>query len=83
MGAKHPQAVIDQLRCNKNQFIIAATHLVRIGVVKSPGDAIRYMEENNVNVDDIIEQFIISKQTKLIVETDEEENEDTGTESTS
>lgn len=83
MGAKHPQAVIDQLRCNKNEFIIAARHLVRMGVAKSPGDAIRYMEENNVNVDDIIEQFIISKQTKLIVETDEEENEDTGTESTS
>jgi hypothetical protein len=83
MGAKHPQAVIDQLRCNKNEFILAARHLVKTGVAKSPGDAIRYMEENNTDVAEIVEQIILSKQTKLITETDEEENEDTGTESTS
>ena len=44
MGAKHPQAVLAQLNANKNQFILAATHLVRSGVCKGPGDAIRYME---------------------------------------
>lgn len=76
MGAKHPQAVIDQLQCNKNEFIIAARHLVRTGVAKSPGDAIRYMEENNTSVSEVIEQFITSKQTKLIVEKAEEDNED-------
>ena len=81
MGAKHPQAVIDQLRCNKNQFILAATHLVRSGVCKGPGDAIRYMEENNTSVEEIIEQVITSKQTKLPKE--ETDDEDTSTESTS
>lgn len=81
MGAKHPQAVLAQLNANKNQFILAATHLVRSGVCKGPGDAIRYMEENNTSVEEIIEQIITSKQTKIIVE--ETDNEDTSTESTS
>ena len=76
MGAKHPQAVIHQLRCNKNQFILAATHLVRSGVCKGPGDAIRYMEENNTSVEEIIEQLITSKQTKIIVEEENQEQED-------
>lgn len=76
MGAKHPQAVIDQLRCNKNEFIIAARHLVRTGVAKSPGDAIRYMEEHNTSVEEIIEQFIVSKQAKIIVEEPEQEDEE-------
>lgn len=76
MGAKHPQAVIDQLRCNKNEFIIAARHLVRTGVAKSPGDAIRYMEEHNTSVEEIIEQFIVSKQAKIIVEESEQEDEE-------
>jgi hypothetical protein len=75
MGAKHPQAVIDQLQCNKNEFIIAASYLVRTGVVKSPGDALRYMEENDTNVPEVIEQFITSKQTKIIVETEEDEDQ--------
>jgi hypothetical protein len=39
-----------------------------MGVVKSPGDAIRYMEENNSDVDAIIEQLIQSKQVKIAVE---------------
>lgn len=76
MGAKHPQAVIDQLRCNKNEFIIAARHLVRTGVAKSPGDAIRYMEEHNTSVEEIIEQFIVSKQAKIVVEEPEQEDEE-------
>lgn len=65
MGARHPQAVIDQLDCNKNEFILAARHLVKTGVAKSPGDAIRYMEEHNSNVSEIIEQVITSKQTPV------------------
>ena len=73
MGAKHPEAVIKQLGCNKNEFILAAKHLIRNGVVASPGDAIRYMEENNSNVPEIIEQLITSKQTHLPIETEDED----------
>ena len=77
MGAKHPMAVVAQLNANKNEFILAARHLVKSGVAKTPGDAIRYMEENNVNVPEVMEQVIVSKQTKL---PKEEDNEDTSTE---
>lgn len=76
MGAKHPQAVIDQLRCNKNEFILAARHLVKTGVAKSPGDAIRYMEEHNSNVNEIIEQVITSKQTQITKEEPDTEDDD-------
>ncbi len=77
MGAKHPMAVVAQLNANKNEFILAARHLVKLGVAKTPGDAIRYMEENNINVPEVMEQVIVSKQTKL---PKEEDNEDTSTE---
>ena len=77
MGAKHPMAVVAQLNANKNEFILAARHLVKSGVAKTPGDAIRYMEKNNVNVPEVMEQVIVSKQTKLPKEDD---NEDTSTE---
>ena len=76
MGAKHPQAVIDQLRCNKNEFILAAKHLIKQGIAKSPGDAIRYMEENNTDVRDVIEQVITSKQTKIFVEETEKDEDE-------
>ena len=82
MGAKHPMAVVAQLNANKNEFILAARHLVKSGVAKTPGDAIRYMEENNVNVPEVMEQVIVSKQTKLPKE-EESENEDTSTEPSS
>ena len=77
MGAKHPMAVVAQLNANKNEFILAARHLVKSGVSKTPGDAIRYMEENNVNVPEVMEQVVVSKQTKLPVEEEnpEQENE--------
>lgn len=74
MGAKHPQQVLANLGCNKNEFILAATHLVRSGVCKNGPDAIRYIEEHNSNIDDIIDDLIKSKQTKIKpLETDEEE----------
>jgi len=44
MGAKHPADLINKLNCSKNDFIIACSYLVRMGVVKRAGDAIRYME---------------------------------------
>ncbi len=68
MGARHPQETIAQLGTQKIQFILAARHLIRQGVVKSPADAIRYMEENNSDVDAIIEQLVVSKQAKIAVE---------------
>tara|TARA_R110000782_G_scaffold109131_2_gene197997 strand:- start:7915 stop:8142 length:228 start_codon:yes stop_codon:yes gene_type:complete len=68
MGAKHPQETIAQLGANKIHFILAARHLIRQGIVKTPGDAIRYMEKNNSDVEAIIEEFVVSKQTKLVVE---------------
>ena len=75
MGAKHPQETIAQLGADKIYFILAARHLIRTGVVKTPGDAIRYMEKNNSDVEAIIEQLIVSKQTKLPVEEPETEDE--------
>ena len=75
MGAKHPQETIAQLGANKIHFILAARHLIRQGIVKTPGDAIRYMEKNNSDVDEIIEQLTVNYQTKLVVEEPETENE--------
>ena len=68
MGARHPQETIAQLGTQKIQFILAARHLIRQGVAKSPGDAIRYMEKNNSDVDAIIEQLVVSKQVKIAAE---------------
>ena len=68
MGARHPQETIAQLGADKIYFILAARHLIRQGIVKTPGDAIRYMEKNNSDVEAIIEEFVVSKQTKLVVE---------------
>jgi len=68
MGAKHPQETIAQLGADKIDFILAARHLIRQGIVKTPVEAIRYMEENNSDVNAIIEQLITSKQTTLVPE---------------
>ena len=65
MGSKHPQEVLKKLNAGKCEFILAARHLIRQGIVNSPADAIRYMEENNTNVDEVCEKFIISKQKSL------------------
>jgi hypothetical protein len=72
MGAKHPQQVLADLGCNKNDFILAATHLVRTGVCKSGPDAIRYIEENKTNIADLLEELIVSKQTKIVKDKEEE-----------
>ena len=68
MGARHPQETVAQLGADKIYFILAARHLIRQGVANSPGDAIRYMEKNNSDVDAIIEELIQSKQVKIAVE---------------
>ena len=74
MGARHPQAVLAQLNANKNEFILAARHLIKQGLVASPGDAIRYMEEHNTDVQEVLEKLIISQQTKIIQETEEDDD---------
>ena len=77
MGARHPQETIAQLGADKIYFILAARHLIREGLAKSPGDAIRYMEENNTDVDAVIERLITSKQTAIQeVKEIEEDNEE-------
>lgn len=75
MGARHPQATISKLGANKNELILAAKYLIKQGIVKSPGDAIRYMDEHNTNVSEIVEQIITSKQTQIIREEPEQEDE--------
>ena len=49
MGAKHPMDLINKLGTNKNEFIIACSYLVRMGIVNRPGDAIRYMESKELS----------------------------------
>ena len=73
MGARHPEAVLAQLGANKNEFILAAKHLIRMGVVNSHGDAIRYMEEHNTDVQQVLEELITSQQTKIIKETEDDD----------
>lgn len=75
MGSKHPQETLKLLGAGKCEFIIAARHLIRQGIVKSPVEAIRFMEENNCNVDDIIDQFIVNKQAKILVKESDDNNE--------
>ena len=65
MGARHPRETINQLGADQIYFILAARHLIRQGVAKSPGDAIRYMEKNNSDVDAIIEELVVSKQANI------------------
>ena len=64
MGAKHPQDLINKLRANKNEFIIACRYLIKMGIVKRPGDAIRYIEEKNLTVEEIFKKYIESQQIK-------------------
>ena len=58
MGAKHPQDLINKLECSKNDFIIACSYLVRMGIVNRAGDAIRYIESKNLQPEDIFEKYI-------------------------
>ena len=68
MGAKHPQDLINKLSANKNEFILACSYLVRMGIVKRGGDAIRYIEHKNLTVEQIFEQYYIFKNKSDIVE---------------
>jgi len=70
MGAKHPQDLINKLECSKNDFIIACSYLVRMGIVNRAGDAIRYIESKNLQPEDIFEKYIEykNKQNDIISE---------------
>ena len=70
MGAKHPQDLINRLECSKNDFIIACSYLVRMGIVNRAGDAIRYIESKNLQPEDIFEKYIEykNKQNDIISE---------------
>lgn len=72
MGAKHPQEVVRRLGAQLPDFILAATYLKRKGYVKSASDAIRYMDEHNLNVADIVEKIIESKRIKPLEDKQEE-----------
>lgn len=61
MGARHPQDLIYKTGASKYDFIVACNYLIRSGVVKKPSDAIRYIEENNTNIEDIIQDMMTPK----------------------
>ena len=56
MGAKHPQDLVKKSQSSHFDFIAACNFLVRSGVVKSPADALRYIEENNSDINDLLEK---------------------------
>jgi hypothetical protein len=58
MGARHPQDVIKATGASHYDFIVACNYLIRKKTVKTPADAIRYFEENDVSVEDTIEECI-------------------------
>ena len=62
MGAKHPMDLINKLGSNKNEFIIACSYLVRMGICKRPGDAIRYMESKELLPQEVFDKYLEYKE---------------------
>lgn len=73
MGARHPQDLIKRTGISKFDLVSACRFLVRTGVVNKPADAIRYIEENEVDLDDIMEQYIESMRKPVPLATDLED----------
>lgn len=71
MGAKHPMDLINKLGTNKNEFIIACSYLVRMGIVNRPGDAIRYMESKELTPQQVFDKYAESQQTTEIDESND------------
>ena len=65
MGAKHPMDLINKLGTNKNEFIIACSYLVRMGIVNRPGDAIRYMESKELSPQQVFDKYHESQRTDI------------------
>jgi hypothetical protein len=73
MGARHPQDLIKRTGISKFDLVSACRFLVRTGVVQKPADAIRYIEENEVDLDTIMDQYIESMRTPAPLATDLED----------
>lgn len=71
MGARHPIEVVVKSGANKNEFIIACRHLIRKGIVTSPGDAIRYIEEHDIDIQEVIDDYINNRLTTVITKPNE------------
>lgn len=65
MGAKHPMDLINKLGTNKNEFIIACSYLVRMGIVNRAGDAIRYMESKELSPQQVFDKYDELKRTDI------------------
>lgn len=63
MGARHPQDLIARMGISKYDLVTACHYLIRSGVVKRPADAIRYIEDNDIKLEDVIEQYIEAMRT--------------------
>lgn len=62
MGSKHPMEVANKLGGNKFEFSIVLRYLIRNNTVKTPSDAIRYLETNNTSIEEILEEMTRPKQ---------------------
>ena len=61
MGSKHPMEVVNKLGACKFEFSVVLRHLIRNGTAKNASEAIRYLENNNVNIQDIIDEMTAPK----------------------
>ena len=68
MGAKHPQEVINASGATKYDLIVACNYLIRTGVVKKPADAIRYIEQYNIKIEDLMEEMTAPPEREEIEE---------------
>jgi hypothetical protein len=58
MGAKHPQDLVRKTGASHFDFIVACNYLIRSGRVKSPADALRYIEDNNSDVQQLMDEYV-------------------------
>ena len=61
MGSKHPMEVVNKLGACKFEFSVVLRHLIRNGTAKNASEAIRYLENNDVKIQDIIDEMTAPK----------------------
>ena len=61
MGSKHPMEVVNKLGACKFEFSVVLRHLIRNGTAKNASEAIRYLENNDINIQDIIDEMTAPK----------------------
>ena len=71
MGSKHPQDIIRRTGASQFDFIVACNYLIRSKIVKKPAEAIRYIEDNNLSVDDILEDLVKAYSSEKPIENDD------------